>query len=401
MWTNGKVVLELLGTFGDDSLEDFFRSHNEEVVLGRCYDENNHMKDISLISCRSATTQNLSSSFAITRYTCRNALIGIHIDSMDTPSFFEADVFIDELTHWCPPGNINTVYRDDSISLSIEFPKGEKSIISGVKLEDGTCLNLVKSASYSPDYPRVNIEQQTYLEIKKESISAKDIISYAMRFEEFLSFATLSYTVEHKRIILRSRLKKQELEEGNSIYHPIEFITYLYRSELPHDNKTQDYLLYFKDAKEQLSEMLRRFLTDSRILQIWNNLISSFERKRVYSSIDFLIVVQALDGFSIRFREEGGFLDQLKSLRDEFNDIDKVNITDEDLQAAKGSRHYYSHILKLEDKDKKNALDGLKLLDLTRKLRVLLVCCAMNFLGFDNNKINEILNKCNNSIVRA
>lgn len=399
--SNGKVVLELLGSFWDKSLENLFKNHHEEVILGRCYAPNNYMKDISLMSCRSSTTQNFSSSFSITRYTCRYLLIGIHIESMDEPSFFEADVYMDELVHWCPPDNIYAVYRDDSISLNIELPKGEKTIIGGVKLEDGMYLNLVKTVNFAPDYPKVNIEQLTCLELKKEGISAREVIAHIMKFEEFLSLATLSYTVEHKKIVLRSKHKKQELEKEESFYHPIELVTYLYRSELPLDNKTNDYLFYFKDAEALYGEMIKRFYTEPRIRQIWNNLISSFERKRVYSSNDFLVVAQALDGFSIRFRKESGFLDQLKSLRNEFNDIDKVTLTDEDLEATKGSRHYYSHILKLEEKDKKNALNGVDLLNLTQKLRVLLICCAMNFLGFDNQKINFLLNNCNNSILRT
>ena len=88
-------------------------------------------------------------------------------------------------------------------------------------------------------------------------------------------------------------------------------------------------------------------------------------------------VIQALDGFSIRYRRENGFEKQLISLRDEFLGIDKMTLTDADLKAATGSRHYYSHILKLEKKQDKSALDGIELYNLTKKLRVLCV----EFLG--------------------
>ena len=88
-------------------------------------------------------------------------------------------------------------------------------------------------------------------------------------------------------------------------------------------------------------------------------------------------------------------------MRDEFKDICQIKLTDDDLKCARGSRDYYSHILKLEKKAKKNALEGAKLYDLTRKLRVLLVCCALSFLGMDNQKINGLLNKCDNSILRV
>ena len=76
-------------------------------------------------------------------------------------------------------------------------------------------------------------------------------------------------------------------------------------------------------------------------------------------------------------------------------------MTDEDLEAANGSRNYYSHILKLEKKEDKHALEGWELLNLTKKLRVLLICCVLNFMGMDNDKINQLLNKSNNSLLRG
>jgi hypothetical protein len=38
-------------------------------------------------------------------------------------------------------------------------------------------------------------------------------------------------------------------------------------------------------------------------------------------------------------------------------------------------------------------VDGIDLIILTKKLRILLVCCILNFIGIDNEKINEIFNK--------
>jgi len=81
-------------------------------------------------------------------------------------------------------------------------------------------------------------------------------------------------------------------------------------------------------------------------------------------------------------------------LRDEFQDIQRLQLTDEDLRAAVDSRNYYSHILKLDKKAVRNVLDGAELLSLTNNLRTLLVCCVLNFMGLDNNRINQLLNGC-------
>ena len=113
-----------------------------------------------------------------------------------------------------------------------------------------------------------------------------------------------------------------------------------------------------------------------------------------------MIVVQAIDGFSLRFREETNFLAQIRALRDEFKDIKKLSLTDEDLLVIRGSRHYYSHILKMDQKEKKQVADGMELFNITEKLRILLICCLLSFLGMDNERINALLNNCHNSLLQ-
>ena len=88
-------------------------------------------------------------------------------------------------------------------------------------------------------------------------------------------------------------------------------------------------------------------------------------------------------------------------MRDEFIGVDKLILTDKDLFSTRGSRHYYSHILKLDEKEKKQAVDGKELYVLTEKLRVLLICCLLSFLGMDNVRINDLLNNCHNSLLQV
>lgn len=137
---------------------------------------------------------------------------------------------------------------------------------------------------------------------------------------------------------------------------------------------------------------------DKSIAQILSNLIDSFEKKRTYTSNDFLVVAQALDGFAMRFRRENSLFEEYKSLRNEFDGIKKLKLTDEDLKSAVGSRDYYSHILKIEKKAHKHALDGVDLYHLTKKLQILLICCVLNFMGVSNDRINKLLNKSNNTL---
>lgn len=396
--TDGDLRLELYGGFGLDKDGVSFERETDKVIYGRCYATNGHMKDISLFECHSAINLNFSSSFPITRYSCQYALLGFHTLSMKDAAFFEAHVSFDELAYWCPPKNVTTWFKDSLVTVAFDFSEGSETMAE-MALDDGLTLRLNQGGFYQPDYPRILIEQSTYLEVSKEGLSGVDVLGEARRFERFLSLAML-IPVEHGAITLRSQECFQTMENGKTYYHPIELVTHLYKGESAKKVKQFDMLFKYEDVADGLGEMYKRFWKNQNIAQIWSNLIDSLEKKRVFTSNEFLVVIQALDGFAIRFRKEQGFLAQLTALRDEFKDIKRQKITDDDLEAAKGSRDYYSHILKLEKKEKRNALEGAKLFDLTRKLRVLLICCVLNFLGMDNAKINELMNKCNNSILR-
>ena len=398
--SDGHIVLELFGAFALEERGLSFDADFESVIWGRCYDENNHMTDISLFNCNSAITLNFSSTFPLTRYTCRYAFIGFHGSSVDEQLFFKASIDFDELVHWCPPHNVQMTCYKDKISFAVDILRNSDSVIASVDFNDGMQLNLIKGIACFPEYPETVIKQSTYLEVCKEAFSANYALLQARNFERFLSVAILK-PVEHGTIRLFSRDCCQMSGE-TPIYHPIEMIVPLYQPlQSLTIKRPYDFLFDFPKIEAEFNSLYTRFCSDKNISQIWDNLIVSLEKRRIYSSHDFLNVIQALDGFSIRYRRENGFEKQLISLRDEFLGIDKMTLTDADLKAATGSRHYYSHILKLEKKQDKSALDGIELYNLTKKLRVLLFCCVLNFLGLSNDRINEMLNSCNAPIVRC
>lgn len=399
--SRGNVKLELYGCFGPADDYVIFDRKDDPAIYGRCYTPDSKMTDVSLIGCSSAITLNFSeNTFPLTRYTCQYALIGIHCQKMEDAVFFKAHVDFNELAFWCPPKNITFTMRDDSISVSIETKLEEKAPLASVELDDGLNIQLKEGATYKPDYPKLYIDQSTYVEILKDDMNALLALTTSRMFERFMSVATLA-PVEHGKIMLYSKQKCQELEGGKVIYHPIELVTFLYLDDVQGSYKQRDFLFQSSDVAQELGLMLDKLYKDKSIAQIWSNLVDSLEKKRVFTSNDFLVVIQAIDGFAIRYRKEQKLLPELISLREEFKDIKKLKLTDEDLEAANGSRNYYSHILKLEKKVDKHALEGWELFKLTKKLRVLLICCVLNFMGMDNDKINQLLNKCDNSLLRV
>ena len=88
----------------------------------------------------------------------------------------------------------------------------------------------------------------------------------------------------------------------------------------------------------------------------------------------------------------------MDNLRREFVDIQILELSDNDINCICDSRNYYSHLL--PHGKKKHVVDGLELYDLNHKLRKLLLCSILIFVGFNNDEINVIFNKSNSSILK-
>lgn len=395
---NGVIKLELIDAFEQEEKNiDFERE--DAVIHGHCFAPNNHAKEISLFDCHAVSTWNPSLPFTTTRYTCRYALIGIHTVAMNQKVFFKAQIHYDELTYWCPPKSIMWGWSESGITFSVKTVEDESSTLASVYLDDGFTLNLKENCNYNhPTDFAVYADQLTCLEVLKVEMSADEAVIMARQMERFLSLATL-LPVEHTKIWLYSGEKCQTSEKGETSYHAIELVTYLYKDK---PEKIQDHNFLFKhaDVSDVFPDMFRRMYTNESISLIWTMLLDSLEKKRVFTSNDFLLVAQALDGFAKRFRTGRSIGNQLAALRDEFQDIGRVNLTDEDLTEATGSRNYYSHVLRVDLKENKKAQDGLKLYDLMGRMRVLLICCVLGFLGLDHAKINQLMNGCNSQVMR-
>ncbi len=395
---NGEVRLELIGAFEKEE-EGIDFERGEAVIYGHCYAPNNNAKEISLFDCHAAATWNPSLPFAITHYNCRYALIGIHTKTMFAPSFFKAQIHFDELTYWCPPKNFRTTWSASEISLTVKTAEEDASILATVHLDDGYTLNLKENCNYNhPKDFSVYADQLTDLAVLKEGMNANEALMMAGQMERFLSFATL-LPVEHTEIWLYSKEKCQIDEKGEPYYHAIELVTYLYKDK-PEKIHAYNFLFKYGDVADVFPDMFKRMYSNENISLIWTMLLDSLEKKRIFTSNDFLLVAQALDGFAKRFRTGKNIESEFTELLDEFQDIDRLNLTDEDLKEAAGSRNYYSHVLRVDLKEDKKAQDGLKLYYLMERLRVLLLCCVMDFLGLDHAKINQLMNGCNNPVVR-
>lgn len=188
-YPNEKILLELLGCFGEYSLAIFTENGDEDIIYGRTAEG----KDITLLNNFRSLKINTGADFPIVRYTCNFMVIGSHVKGLDDKRNYWATVRIPELTLWCQPEALTTTMlfgRNKSterinVSFSTEF-RSRKDVISRVNVSENTAVNIKRGVRYNGDHFAPEIEQYSYLEIrKKEKASIKEILTDIFMFEQF------------------------------------------------------------------------------------------------------------------------------------------------------------------------------------------------------------------------
>lgn len=409
-----KIELELIGSF-DEDIDDFIVNNVESVIYGKTSDA----KNISLIQCsRSNNSLNFSAGFPITKYNCRYMIIGKHITSLDDKSRYFANFTIPELSVWCCPNSIKYSYKlnnktrnitDINISFNVAY-RNHSAIVNTVNVNENTSIVLRNSVDYKEYDMRTikYIKQFVSVDVlKHDESSVFDIMSDIHQFEDFISLATLR-NVKSSHITLFDENMYQETS-NNRIFDPI-YVIYVSREINSITNSSRnDYLFNYEDIKDQYSDLLKAWFNASvDLLPIRKHLIESLRKKKIYSSVDFLTIMQAVEGFWWRFREEDYKKKHnlnrdtklkviINELINEFSEVSLLLDCKIDVDSVVDSRHYYSHFMPRDKKPK--SLDGIPLLKECRKMRVLLICCFLFFMGMKKSDINILLNKCRKNLL--
>lgn len=401
---NESIKLELIGSFdtGDDPLMSYLEHKSEDIIYGVTSDA----KEITLFNCNGYGSLNLSVSFPIMKFSCRYLVIGKHLEEYNQKCFFKANIDIPVLNHWAPPTSIQTTIMFNSKerieSTSVSFGTNKK-VQSEVAINENTTLIVRDGITYQGDHYAPTINQYTYLQILKDGDhSLQEFISDIYMFEQFLSLATLQ-GVQCSKITLFDESVYQELKDGEKHYHTIELIYIQNETIQPLKKESYNYLFEYKTIKEQYPSVITKWYSErTDIAPIRKHLIDSVKYKKPFSSIDFLIIIQALEGFGIRFRvstlpKKPSLSRVIEELTSEFSTINILKGETINIKQAVDSRHYYSHFM--DKASKPNTLDGVELYHLTLSLRKLLICCVLHFIGFNYDEINVILNKSNSHLL--
>lgn len=412
-YPNDKIVLELIGSF-EDSIPDLIDNFGKKELI--IYGDTSCAKEITLVQCFKSANINFAADFPLVTYTCRYMVIGRHINAWDEKCKYSVCARIPELTYWCHPDALDATYKFEEnskerklyISFSNQY-KNKENIIEEVSIDENTVIRIKKGVDYESSNILLTpfIEQYTYIEIQKlNKTSIRELIDDICTFEQFLSLATLGYT-ESTDITLYDEDSFQ-LVGDEKRYKEINLIHPFNKENISVNKKRREYLFYYDAVKDYYPTLLIQWYNAPKeLLPIRTHLINSI-KKPIQNSVDFLIIIQAIEGFWWRFRdvdyrskhiESKGKKSSSKNkntelntilteLISEFSDVAAIKNSNINITGVVHSRHYYSHFMPEEKKP--NKLEGLDLIKEARKLKTLLISCILSFIGMEKSVINRL-----------
>jgi len=388
-----KITLETIGVLGSDNPLSHFAGSSVpryDVILGI----SSEAHDISIFNCQESISLNTSSSFALAQYSAQVVAVGRHIRSLEEVGNYDVTAYIEELSYWFKPHCLHIDLEEQRYTCSALI-KNTPNIT--VQIEDGCSLKIEGESQFSTSKTgmRIEFEQKSSLNfLFSNPISLREAKHIVFLFEQFLSFATLT-PVQSYRLLLIDKDKKSDPTENCRI----EIYDDNYDKRTSKSERSWEYLFVYDTIENAFPSIIHKWFAEKEMAPIRAHLIDSVKNRGVFSSVDFLIVVQAVEGYYSRFIKDGPRLKEiLLKLREKFSDIAVLELSDCDIDCICDSRHYYSHLLPTGKKP--NVKDGTELYKLNHKLRKLLLCCMLNFVGFNNDEINRIFKKSNNSYLR-
>lgn len=393
-----RPLLELIGGF-DEELDPMqrFISNQRKAIVPAIHGLNADNKKVTLLDCHIFVSYNLSCPFSMESYRCSLLIYGHYINNDDDEWIMEAFVELPTIEHFLSDRSFIFSHKEKGVINLITEPKDYNNCENIVTVEDvSCCLKNVSASNISGRNASFTV--CPVLRVKPENIiSFNKLYRILFLYSEFLSIASLTPT-HCSDISVFCPDEYQDINEKR-FYHSIQIVfCQNICSEAP---SVIDVLLRYADIKDIYPSIIAKwFEEDEKMGPIKRHLIEVITDKRSYSSVKFLLMIQAVEGYYYRYvKDENISLTKiLNTIINNFNDVDAISKIKWNVAALVDSRHYYSHFVPKTKKTK--TLYGTEVAIATSELRVLLICCMLRIMGFDNARINDTLNKCNSNLAK-
>jgi len=309
----------------------------------------------------------------------RFALIGCHITSFDTSKFTTAVVHFPNLREWAFRNRISTSAPDHDTNIySIDMSKSSGSLLLA-PLDD---MDLVLWSSVSTHFTQFdyNFVQDTYLNLISHSCSSiNEYLKNTTIFSRFLSIS----------------LYKNQSPDSITLYGGVKGPKHeLLFNPFPSNKTSFSSLISFNKFKERLPSILYQWYKNyDKVSPIAAYLSDSLSSSISFDSPDFLLIVQALDGYFKRFKNKQDGKDTRKNedalnkLIKHFESVSAIKECKLDADVIVQTRDYYTHLLEASEKPKA-ITESSSLIWLTEKCKILLTCCILEYSGMSMQEIN-------------
>lgn len=312
------------------------------------------------------------------------ALIGKHITSLSTPCFKSVNVEYNILKEFATFNRID--YNEDNKTITFSLSKDSENKEYSVSIDDNTnwIFRSVSNLSISHNYHAVQMGHDTIFSIvSKEKQSLQFFHKHLLEFTDFLSIAFYS----------KQRPRK------------ISFVD---------DNKLHAYQLLFK-IEPSATNVYQRLIGDSvpqkhlhHIMKNWHIHYdeispiykylerSSFEVNGVGGIPEFLLIEFAVEGYFKRFhnnvktknKDMRKCEDELNELLKYYNGVELIRTLNLDVASIAATRDTYAHLRPEEERKENELRDPHEIWVATEKLRILLLCCLLDSMGFTIKEID-------------
>lgn len=324
-----------------------------------------------------------TSSNGIKTLLVNHTLIGEHVSSLDTPIFNRVTAKYTNLKEFFFVPQVQMSYKNEFVLFQVGSSKKDKL---NIPIEEGT--NWVLEGNYyweaKTRCQEVRIQQDTDFSI--ECQSEKSITEFYKQIGEFSDF--LSLALQGKQ-----RPRKICFSSSSEKLQTLDFYYSIEKSE-----KCRCHLIGNSVPIERLSVILRNWHENyAQISPIYSYLErSSFDNNATLGIPEFLLIEFALEGYFKRFhnktRTDGKNLqklkDQIRTLLDYYTNIDIIAHLDLDIDTIVDTRNAYTHLFPDNEKSGYEIQDVHQLWINTEKLRILLLCCILDSMGFTHKEID-------------
>lgn len=293
-YTEGKLELQLLGSFDDAEGPHPFERHMPEVEPAIIHGQSAKGTPVTLLNSFYTNWQQAGGIFAegsvpisSSKLTCSGMLLGVHLQAVDEASFGKCSLAIPNLDRWLDdrPFEI-TMQKAESISVTYKMPKNRTFEIPGWgKFHFSPAV----TPPFHP-WDDVSIKHRTYVQIEPNAL------------RDFEWFVEVIGEVERLFTLLFGRVVRVTQNRLSYVQGEESVDAYLY---LPTDRPGQptinprDFMVRYPKIAEWFAQMLKSWFCESaKIRHALDLVFSSIQRPGHFLETRFMPFVQAVEVYS-------------------------------------------------------------------------------------------------------